>query len=399
LIRVDKNNFAPRLGATWSLDDSGQSVIRGGWGVFYQKTPFTFLTGVLSSGVYSDSLVVNFPQNNVDAGPSAGRLPTDPFLVNGPVVNRALLNQLYPPGTLQKNSGNVQFDNPDRRLPYTRQASVGYERQLSGVMAVSVDYIRNDLRDLYLRADLNPGLRDSTARTATVRRPDPTVAQKLEINNFGWANSDSLQVSLVKRQSRGHQYRVAYTLSRTYGNTASPGVIETITTQLGDSLNLEQGAARTSQDRPHVLSANGSVEVPRTGGLVVSAGLQYQSGTPFTLTDSSTDPDRNGLFQEPLPAGTYSGAASNSDAITVENKGGFRGARGPAFMLLNLRAGYRFRMPGGRALQAHFDVFNVTNRANFNTPAGDRRSGATFLILRSVTAPTRMAQFNLKFTF
>ncbi len=396
---VDKNNVSPRLGATWSLDDSGRSVIRGGWGVFYQKTPFTFLTGVVSSGVYSDSFVVSFPQNNVDPGPTAGRLPTDPFLVNGPVVNRALLNQLYPPGTLQKNAGNVQFDNPDRRLPYTRQASVGYERQLSGVMAVSVDYIRNDLRDLYMRADLNPGLRDSTARTATVRRPDPTVAQKLEINNLGWANSDSLQVGLVKRQSRGYQYRVAYTVSRTFGNTASPGVIETMTTQLGESLNLEQGEARTTQDRPHVLSANGSMEVPHTGGLVVSAGLQYQSGTPFTLTDTSTDPDRNGQFQEPLPAGTYSGAASNSDAITVENKDGFRGARGPDFMLLNLRAGYRFRMLGGRALQAHFDVFNVTNRANFNTPAGDRRSGATFLILRSVTAPTRMAQFNLKFTF
>ena len=58
----------------------------------------------------------------------------------------------------------------------------------------------------------------------------------------------------------------------------------------------------------------------------------------------------------------------NPDAITVENVGGFRGARGPGPFLLNLRAGYRFRLPGGRSLQAHVDVFNVTNRANFNTP-------------------------------
>jgi hypothetical protein len=404
---VDKNNFAPRLGATWALDDAGTQVIRGGWGIFYQKTPFTFLTGVVSSGVFSDSFVVNFPQNNVDAGPSAGRLPTDPFLVNGPVVNRALLNAMFPPGTLQKNSGNVQFDNPDRRMPYTRQASVGYERQLSGVMAFSVDYIRNDLTDLYVRQDLNPGIRDTTARTATLRRPDPTVAQKLEITNLGWANSNSLQVSLTKRQSRGYQYRLAYTLSNTYGNVPSPGAIDTITTQVGDQLNLEQGEARTTQDRPHVLSAGGSVEVPKTGGLVVSAGLQYQSGTPFTLTDSTTDPDRNGHFQEPLPAGTYSGAATNSDAFTIENEGGHRGARGPDLFLLNLRAGYRFRLRGAHSLQVHFDVFNVTDRANFNTPtsttgnvtSADRRDAATFLIFRSVTAPTRTAQFNLKYTF
>jgi Carboxypeptidase regulatory-like domain/TonB dependent receptor-like, beta-barrel/TonB-dependent Receptor Plug Domain len=405
---VDKNNFAPRLGATWALDDAGTSVIRGGWGMFYQKTPFTFLTGVVSSGVFSDSFTVSFPANNVDAGPSAGRLPTDPFLVNGPVVNRTLLASMFPPGTQQKNAGVVRFDNPSRKLPHTRQASVGYERQLTGVMAVSVDYIRNDLSDLYLYRDLNPGLRDTTARTATLRRIDPSYTQGLEITNLGWANSDSLQLSVTKRVSHGYQYRLAYTLSRTYGNTAAPGgANEIITTQLGDQLNLEQGEARTSQDRPHVLSAGGSLEVPRSGGLIVSGGLQYQSGTPFTLTDSTTDPDRNGQFQEPLPAGTYSGAATNSDAFTVDNKGGFRGARGPGFFLLNLRAGYRFPLRGGRSLQAHVDVFNVTNHANFNTPtsntgnvtSADRRDAATFLIFRSVTAPTRTAQFNVKFTF
>jgi hypothetical protein len=405
---LDGNDFQGRLGATWALDSQSRSVIRGGWGLFYQKTPFAFVTNVVSAGVYSDSFTVNFPANNIDPGPSGGRLPTDPMLVNGPVVNRTLLNQQYPPGTRQKNTGNVNFDNPDRHTPYTRQASIGYERQLSGSMAVSADYIRNDLRDLYLRQNLNPGLRDTTARTATIRRVDPNfVSNVLEITNLGWANSDNLQFSLVKRQSRGYQYRVAYTLSRTFGNTASPGNIETITTQVLDQLNLEQGEARTSQDRPHVLSINGSTEVPKTKGLVLSGGFAYQSGTPFTLTDSTTDPDRNGEFQEPLPAGTYSGNSSNPDAITVENKGGFRGARGPDQMLLNLRAGYRFRLPGGRAIQAHVDVFNVTNRANFNNPtsttgnvtSADRRDAATFLILRSVVNPTRTAQFNLKYSF
>ena len=38
---------------------------------------------------------------------------------------------------LQKNSGTVQFDNPNRKVPYTRQASVGYERQF-GAMTFTI---------------------------------------------------------------------------------------------------------------------------------------------------------------------------------------------------------------------------------------------------------------------
>jgi len=397
----DMNNFAPRAGLTWSMDAEGRSVVRGGWGKFYQKTPFAFLTAVVASGVYSDSFTVQFPANNVDAGPSAGRLPTDPFLVNGPVVNRALLNQMFPAGTKQKNTGAVNFDNPDRTVPYTNQASIGYERQIGTAMAASVDYIRNDLKDLYLRQDLNPGTRDTTVRTATVRRPDPNfTAQVLEITNLGWANSNSLQFSLNKRYSRGYQYRVSYTLSNTFGNVPSPGVIDTIDTQVGSDLHLDLGEARTTQDRPHVLSMTGAAEIPKTGGLQVSGSFQYQSGQPITLTDSTIDSNRNGFFtDEVLPAGTYSGAASNSDAITVENQAGFRGARGPNQMLLSLRGRYSFKLGGGRSLQAWVDVFNVTNRANFSNPSTDRRDAATFLILRAVSNPTRTAQLNFRFTF
>jgi len=397
----DLNNFAPRVGLTWALDEAGSSVIRGGWGQFYQKTPFAFLTGVVSAGVYSDSFTVQFPANNVDAGPSNGRLPTDPFLVNGPVVNRALLNQMFPAGTLQKNTGTVNFDHPSRTVPYTRQASVGYERQFGTAMAASVDYIRNDLRDLYLRQDLNPGLRASTVRTATVTRPNPNfTSQVLEITNLGWANSNSLQFSLNKRYSRGYQYRVSYTLSNTFGNVASPGVIDTADTQVGSDLNLAAAEARTSQDRPHVLSMSGAAEIPKTGGLQLSGSFQYQSGSPITLTDSTIDSNRNGFFtDEVLPAGSYSGAASNIDAITLENEGGFRGARGPNQMLLSLRGRYSFRLSGNRSLQAWVDVFNVTNRANFSNPSTDRRDAATFLILRAVVNPTRTAQLNFRFTF
>jgi hypothetical protein len=353
---------------------------------------------------------------SVDPGPSNGRLPTSPFLVNGPVVNRALLNTLFPSGTTQKNSGTVNFDNPDRHLPYSRQASIGIEKQLRGNIAVGADYVHSEYRDLYMRQDLNPGLRDSTARTAATRRFDPNFAAAvLELVNSGYADYNALQASIHKRFSNHYQFRVSYTLSKADGIVGAAGATDTMLSQTVDpitrvgSLNLEDRFGLSDQDRPHILSMDGSVELPHTRGLQLSGVWQYNSGTPFTLTDSTTDPNRNGFFEEPLPAGTYSGPASNPNSITVENKGGVNGARGPDYIIANIRAGYRFRLAGNRTLQAHVDVFNVTNRANFNNPtntvssvtSSDRRDTTNFLVLRSIRGggPSRTAQFNVKYSF
>jgi hypothetical protein len=423
---VDKNNVSPRLGATWVLDDAATTVIRGGWGLYFQKTAYSNFTPLVSAGATSTSFTAFFcgagaspicpSTTGVDPGPSAGRLPTNPFLVNGPVVNRALVNQFYPAGSTTKNTGTVNFDNPDRHLPYSRQASIGIERQLPGNIAVSADYIHSNYRDLSMRQDLNPGLRADTGRTAAITRFDPRfTASVLELVNIGYADYKALQASIHKRFSNGYQFRVSYTRSRADGIVGAAGATDTITTITVDpatrasSLNLDRLFQLSDQDRPHILSMDGSVQVPHTKGLVVSGVWQYNSGTPFTLTDSTTDPNRNGIFEEPLPAGTYSGAASNPNAITVENKGGINGARGPNYIMSSLRAGYRFSLRGNRSIQAHVDIFNVTNRANFNNPtstvngitSADRRDAATFLILRSIRGggPTRTAQFNLKYTF
>src|SRR5262249_44344281 len=175
------------------------------------------------------------------------------------------------------------------------------------------------------------------------------------------------------------------------------------------ALNLDANEGLTTQDRPNILSIDGSLLVPRTRGLMISGVLQYQSGTPFTLFDSTTDPNRNGNFEEPLPAGTFSGAAANSYAITVENAAGVRAARRPDFLLASMRFGYQFTVSRNRQLRAYLDVFNITNRANFNNPTttvgtvtgADRRDTATFLILRSIRdgGPTRTAQLNIRYSF
>jgi hypothetical protein len=319
------------------------------------------------------------------------------MLVNGPVVNRALLNTLFAAGARNRNVGVVRFDNPDRTSPSSQQLSLGYQRQLGTTMSVSADFIHSANRAQYLQRDLNPGLRRTTARTATIDRVDPAYVQSVfQVGNYGWMDYDALQAQFDKRFSDGYSFRVSYTWSRGYGN-GNPGTSENITTQLLDDLRLELNEGPTAQDRPHSVSLNGMAEFPWLRGLKFSGVLRAYSGSPFTLTDSTTDPDRNGQFQEPLPAGTYSGVGIN--AITVENSGTARGARGPGFLQLDLRAGYRFRL-GTRTLDAFVDVLNLTNRSNFVNPEGDRRL-SNFLVVTALqgNGPTRTAQLGMRLAF
>src|SRR6058998_2741945 len=169
---TDKNNFGPRIGFTHSLDEAGKSVVRGGYGIFYNRTILGALDDTLEFGKFTDSAVVTFPTNSADPNPSAGRLPTDPYLVNGPFVNRALLNQRYPPGVAVKNDGVVIFDSPNRQTPFAHQFTLGLVREVTPSLAVHADYIHMKNKDMFLARNLNPGLKADTSRTGNVTRFD-----------------------------------------------------------------------------------------------------------------------------------------------------------------------------------------------------------------------------------
>ena len=47
---IDKNNFSPRIGFTHSLDDQGKSVVRAGYGIFYNRTILGALDDTMEFG-------------------------------------------------------------------------------------------------------------------------------------------------------------------------------------------------------------------------------------------------------------------------------------------------------------------------------------------------------------
>jgi carboxypeptidase family protein len=406
---IDRNNVAPRLAFTRALDENGRSVVRGGYGLFYNRTILGAIDDTLEFGKFTSSFTATFPQNSADPGPSSGQFPTNEFLVNGPFVNRAALDQLYPPGTLQRSAGDVIFDAPNRQTPYAHQVTVGYTRELMPSLAVSADYIHMSNKDMFLARNLYPMQRVNTSRTGTITRLDAFGVLGADaggyrqhvwvMENWGESRYDALNLSLEKRYANNWSGRVSYSLSSSRGTGEDQN--DRNTYQVLTDLKLDEFWAPSSVDRRHILSIGARTEIPKTRGATLSATARYMSGRPFTILDSNVDVDRNGELNDPLPAGTYSGTAPNA-LQNVENEGGRNGAIGPDYFQIDLRAGWRARLTSERAVEIFLDIFNITNYANFNNPSGDRRVASTFLLPTTLYGGSgfpRQAQLGVRFTF
>jgi hypothetical protein len=406
---VDKNNISPRIGYTHTLDANGKNVIRAGYGIFYNRTILGAVDDTLEQGKFTSSSVVNFPTNAADPGPGRGTIPTDPFLVNGPTVNRALLNSLYPPGVPVKNDGVIVFDSPNRSQPYAHQMTVGFVREIAPQLALHVDYVHMANRDMFLARNLNPGLRVDTTRTGTVNRVDafgvlgePYKSQVWIMENTGVSDYNGLNLSLEKRYSHNWSGRISYSLSKADGtaeNQADKNTYQTLT-----DLNLGLWNGPSSVDRRHVLSIGARMDIPKAKGANVSTTIRYMSGFPFTIYNSAVDVNRNGELDDPVPAGTYSGTALN--AMTgVAFDGARNGARGPDYFQADVRAGWRVPTHKKQAMELFLDIFNITNRANFDPPITanrDQRLPATFLVLTNLYGGggfPRQAYFGVRYVF
>ncbi len=398
---VDTDNYQPRVGLSYAVDDAGRSVIRAGYGRFYDKTHFEIIGGLFSAGVFSSSFLVNFPTSAADPGPRTGNLPTDPMLIGGPVLNRTLLNQLYPPGSTVRNTGIVFLDDPSRGIPQSDEVTVGYEHQLGSTVSVSADFVRVLGRDMFMAFDKNKGTRATTAATSPIVRPDPSFQEVRTFLNVGETDYNALLLQIEKRLSHGFSARVSYTFADATGNLGNNGSI--INFQQGSNMNLDLNEGRTDNLRRHNLVVSGRTLVPYTHGMTFSWVARALSGVPFSLTNNLIDVDRNGTLFDPIAPGTYTGAGTiAADNYTVEDYDGKRnGATGPGFFQFDTRFGWRLNVGNGRTLDLSADVFNITNRANFANPGGNQGAPTTFLVLSALRAGAapRTLQIGARFGF
>ncbi|MEQ1913289.1 MAG: hypothetical protein ABMA15_31040, partial [Vicinamibacterales bacterium] len=299
--------------------------------------------------------------------------------------------------------------SPDRKQPVAYQATIGYSRELSSSIAIGADFIHTANRDMFLQRNLNPMVRANTTRTGAITRVDafgvlgePYSQQVWVMENTGYSNYKALNFSLEKRYANNWSGRVSYSLSKSRGTAENQN--STNQYQFLTNLNLDKLEAPSSVDRRHVLSLNGRTEIPKTHGITLSSTVRYMSGSPFTIFNSNVDVDLNGELVDPSPAGTYSGTALNA-MQSVENKGGRNGAIGPDYFQVDMRAGWRGHLRGNRSLELFLDMFNITNRVNWDNPGtanADERLSTAFLrltTLRGGSGFPRQANFGIRFEF
>jgi len=222
-IREPRKNFAPRFGLAYSLPDQ-KTVIRGGSGIFYARIPRALLQQLyFNNGVYQPQLSL---QGTTPADLAAG--PAFPNILTALPTGRSL------------GAVDVQLASPDFHQPYTQQADLAIERQLTENMGLTVSYLWSRGIGLYTSRDLNVGalgpdvtyrINDTsgnqvgTYTTPTYRlanRIDTRFRRLIQVENGGQSWYNGLVVQLRKRMSHGLEGSVAYTWSHAI-DTANMG--------------------------------------------------------------------------------------------------------------------------------------------------------------------------------
>jgi hypothetical protein len=415
---ADLDNFAPRVGLNWQVDD--KSVLRGGFGIFYDKVLYA---------VYSDAL----QQNSTAAGFRAqlqelialGILPADTdlgrVLFDGNLTANFGNNVPYlqGPGSAALQGRRETIFSNERRIlnpegydnPRSAQFSLGYQRQLRGDLLLSVDLIHSESENLFRLRDLNapapypidPGnvvLR--TPEEADASRPvapRPGGARSIVVSETeGSAHYKAATVTLQKsRSALPFSWRLAYTWSRLRNDT------DDINFRAQDSNDFGAEWGPSVNDREHV--AGGYAEWAPLPAFQVSLAMLAQSGQPINRIPDGRIYGTTDLNGDGRSFGdAYVG---NSDRQPGESR---NSDRLPWSYVFDLGAAWHCEL-AGRPLVFRMDVFNLFDRENLSgyannaTQSNQIQSGpahggpAGSPIVRRNAGPPRQFQFGITWRF
>src|SRR5262245_17401502 len=253
LYQPDRNNFAPRLGFAYDITGKGRTILRGGYGMYYD-TPsqdFFLLQGFQNGGPGSPATnpLPGLGVFNVTFGPTA----TIPF---GPDV------AIFGSATGVAPTSNIALFAVDLNLraPYIHNYNLNIQQELRPGMVMQVGYVGSRGTKLFRLRDINqatPGLISTrqSRRPFNAQFPQFSFIDYLETSAN--SNYNALQTSLKQRLSRGLNFAAVYTWSKSiddasngiYGGTRGVSFPQ-------DSFNLRAERAVSVFDQRHRFSAN-----------------------------------------------------------------------------------------------------------------------------------------------
>ena len=382
----DLNNFQPRLGFAYTLTPS--TVIRGGYGRYYGDL-ITGLAGQMAG--ITRSAVVEV-QN--DGRPD---FALNPF--NGPWPTQAQLEARFcstarTATCVRRDTGQDFLAPPAEftRMPYSHQASLGMQRQLSPTVGIEADYVfvggrderttqGTQLNNINLSYDPVTGV--NYPFTDISKRPFQDFGA-LAMNVMGGrSNSHSLQTAFTKRLSHRWQASGTYTLSWLYDSSA-PAVSGTHVVPFPVAPDLGGEYSLGTTDQRNRGTFNGIWEVGR--GLQLSGLYFYGSGQRF---GNSYGGDLRQCGQ---------GCDRLRPDGTIVPRNSFIGG---SIHRVDLRLQQRIRVNGKVSLAGILEAYNLFNHENYGTYEVRESNAAYGLPIPSTSLvyQPRMMQLGFRATF
>lgn len=438
LVKPDKNNFAPRIGLAYQL--TPKTVVRAGYGRFYM----TF-----ERAGSEDQLALNLPflVNNVVTAGSTSTTANNIRFNTG-------FNLSLDPAAVNPINARLRAINPDSVDGSVDQWNLGIQRELTGSIVFTLDYVGTKGTHLSTLRNLNQPFFNSNGTVknvlvngvATPLLPYPALGPIEFRENNGNSMYHGMEASVEKRFSGGLSFGAGYNFAKSIDQSQehlASGGTGSFTQNPANVLGERRGPS--DFDVRHRFGAVALYELPFgrgrsylhqgpfshiLGGWRVSGLASTRSGRPFTVRAGGNDtiiggPRGGGLvsaFADCLRDGTLSGsqrtidrwfdstttayiepkAANPTKGNVVEGRLGNCGRntlRGPRYTNFDFGLARSFDYFGeGRRLELRWEVFNIFNIPQFGLPERNISSSSKGRI-STLSGDPRVMQFALKFIF
>lgn len=356
-VETDTSNISPRFGFAWSPFGNSSTVLRGSFGLFYDRIPLRALSNALqSSGNTTGITPATFV--TVSLSPTQAGAPAFPKILS-----------TLPSGVL------VNFTTMDPRMQnaYSEQSSLEAEQQLSTQTTLGISY--QHLRGLHLIASVNQNTPTCTATgTNNGCRPNPQYGNNKQYQSVADSYYDGLSVSFLERPSRWGSYRISYTWSKGIDDVG-----EFFFSSPLNNFNIAMDRSRSDDDQRHRVVFDGmlhtSMDPAHTSwqrvrnGFILTSILQYYSALPFNITTGATS--IQGTTMRPCAPGIASCAQLLPGTVIGRNAG-----TGFDSFTLNTRLSRTFRLGERFRLEGIAEAFNALNHRNNLIPNGTFGTGA-----------------------